>query len=115
MRQVVMLVLPNGKRPVLEWMQAIRDRVTRARIVRGISKLDRNIGIVRSVGNEIMELKLDFGPGYRVYFAIRGEEVVVLLIGGNKGSQSADIAKAQKFWQGYKDDGMPDEYMAPWN
>ena len=60
-----------------------------------------NLGNIRSLGDGVSELKVDFGPGYRVYFGEDGPRVVVLLIGGDKGSQQRDIAKAKDYWRDY--------------
>jgi len=53
------------------------------------------------VGGGVFEARLDFGPGYRIYFGRDGRSVVVLLVGGSKGSQTKDIRRAQRFWQDY--------------
>lgn len=115
LRQVAMLVLPNGRRPFEQWLDGIRDNQTSSRIIVGISKLQSGIGITRSLGDEILELKLDFGPGYRIYFALRGDDDVVLISGGDKNTQSKDIAKARLMWAEFKDDGLPDEYLTSWH
>ncbi len=69
-------------------------------------RLDRvrlgNLGVNRSVGEGVHELKVDYGPGYRVYFARDGERIALLLLGGEKASQGKDILKAKEFWQDYK-------------
>ncbi len=93
----------KGKLPLEEWLQDLRDRKARA-IIRG--RLDRlecgNIGQFRAVGEAIYELKIDFGPGYRVYFGRDGKTVIILLCGGDKSSQRKYIRKAQEYWQDYK-------------
>ncbi len=60
-----------------------------------------NKGNVRAVGEGVSELKVDFGPGYRVYFALEGKALVILLVGGSKGSQKKDIEKANEYWKDY--------------
>lgn len=66
-------------------------------IARRIERLaNGNFGDVKSVGGKVSELRVDFGPGYRVYFVRSGEAVIVLLCGGDKSSQQRDIATAQK-------------------
>ncbi len=59
-----------------------------------------NLGDWKPVGEGVSELKIDFGPGYRVYFGQDGDEVI-LLTGGAKGTQSADVAKAKEYWRDY--------------
>ena len=60
-----------------------------------------NLGDHKDVGEGVWEARLDFGPGYRVYFGKQGEELVLLLIGGDKSSQSKDIKRAKEFWSAY--------------
>lgn len=77
------------------WLDDLRDREARSRIVLRISRLELgHFGDVRPVGGGVSELRVNHGPGYRVYFVRRGETVVVLLCGGDKGSQSRDIGRA---------------------
>jgi len=79
-----------------DWIEALRDRQARARIEIRIKRLSLgNPGDVKSVGQGISEMKIDYGPGYRVYFMRRGPVVVVLLCGGDKRSQDQDIALAK--------------------
>jgi putative addiction module killer protein len=79
------------------WFGSLRDGATRARINIRIRRLSLgNPGNARSVGGGVMELKIDFGPGWRVYYTDHGSELVFLLGGGNKASQSADIEAAKK-------------------
>ncbi|AIK40844.1 MULTISPECIES: type II toxin-antitoxin system RelE/ParE family toxin [Brucella] len=78
------------------WIGALRDRQARARIQARMRRLSLgNPGDVKPVGEGISEMRIDHGPGYRVYFMRRGPVIVVLLCGGDKGSQSRDIALAK--------------------
>jgi len=78
-----------------EWFEGLRDRQARARIDVRIRRLSLgNPGDVRPVGEGVSELRIDYGPGYRVYFVQREEAVVVLLAGGDKRTQERDIQKA---------------------
>lgn len=61
-----------------------------------------NFGDAKSVGDGVFEMRIDYGPGYRLYYALRGSELVLLLIGGDKSSQQKDIAKAKKLNQEYE-------------
>jgi putative addiction module killer protein len=82
----------------------LKDRATRARIDVRIRRLSLgNPGVVKTVGDGVSELKIDFGPGYRVYFGSIGTEIVILLGGGDKGSQSKDIKAAQKLLRELKE------------
>ncbi len=77
------------------WIDNLRDLHARARIQMRIARLARgNPGDVRPVGEGVSELRINCGPGYRVYYVQRGQSLVVLLCGGDKSSQSSDIAKA---------------------
>jgi putative addiction module killer protein len=79
------------------WLRRLRDREARARINIRVRRLSLgNFGDVRPVGGGVSELRIDYGPGYRVYFVQRGSFLVVLLAGGDKGSQRRDIARARE-------------------
>lgn len=78
-----------------KWLESLRDRNARSRVQARIIRLGLgNPGDVKSVGHGVSELRIDYGPGYRVYFIEKGSELVILLAGGNKSTQSNDIKKA---------------------
>lgn len=81
----------------IDWFERLRDREARRRITK---RLDRavggNLGTVRGVGDGVSEMKIDYGPGYRIYFHRRGDVLVILLCGGDKASQDADIENAKR-------------------
>lgn len=80
-----------------QWLDGLRDRVAVARINVRIRRLSLgNPGDVRPIGAGVSELRIDYGPGYRVYFVHRGPEAVVLLCGGDKGTQDRDIEHAKE-------------------
>ncbi|QRK86233.1 type II toxin-antitoxin system RelE/ParE family toxin [Pseudomonas granadensis] len=79
------------------WHRSIRDLQAKVAIARRIDRASTgNLGDTKSVGDGVSEMRLDIGPGYRVYFTIRNGAVIILLAGGDKSSQSADIRRAQK-------------------
>ena len=79
------------------WVRELRDRTARGIILGRIQRLTSgNPGDVKPVGNGISELRIRFGPGYRVYFLRRGKELILLLCGGDKSSQAADIRNAKE-------------------
>jgi putative addiction module killer protein len=89
----------------MAWRAALKDVVVRRRIGARIDRLSfGNFGDVKTVGDGISELRLDFVPGYRLYFVRRGEALVILLCGGDKSSQSRDIDRAKALAQKLKDD-----------
>src|SRR3989337_4208374 len=92
----------TNKKPFKEWMDGL-DINTRAKIR---IRLDRvrlgNLGKNRHVGEGVHELKIDHGPGYRVYYALNGKTVVLLLLGGDKSTQEKDILQAKTYWEDYK-------------
>ena len=94
----------DGKRPYETWLHDLKDAMFRARIRSRIDKVATgNFGDFRSVGDGVSELRFTFGAGFRVYYALNGETMVILLIGGDKSSQDKDIEKAKRFWNDYKE------------
>tara|TARA_R110002167_G_scaffold249382_2_gene455551 strand:- start:427 stop:762 length:336 start_codon:yes stop_codon:yes gene_type:complete len=92
----------EGQRPFEKWFldlnssAALKVRVALARMEAG------NAGDVKSVGNGVSERRIDFGPGYRVYFGKDGNDVIILLAGGTKKGQQRDIELAKRYWADYK-------------
>ena len=83
------------------WLRGLKDSVTRARIAARVQRLAfGNAGDARPVGGGVSELRLHFGPGYRVYFVQHGAVLIVLLCGGDKATQDRDIAQAVRMAQG---------------
>jgi putative addiction module killer protein len=92
----------DGDQPFAEWFGAL-DPVARARVTRAIAQLEQgNFSNVKSVGESVLEYRIDFGPGYRVYFGRDGEALVILLTGGTKKRQQRDIEAAHDYWRAYK-------------
>ena len=80
-----------------KWFKALKDHKARARIDIRIRRLSLgNPGDVKPVGEGVSEMRIDYGPGYRVYFLTKGNELILLLIGGDKSTQEKDIAKAKQ-------------------
>ncbi len=79
------------------WLDGLEDRVTRLRLARRLDKAQRgNLGDVKPVGDNVFEMREFFGPGWRMYYVKQGETLIVMLGGGDKGSQESDIAKAKQ-------------------
>ena len=92
----------DGRSPFAEWFHDL-DSATAARVDRYIRRLESgNFGAAKVVGEGVSELRLDFGPGYRVYFGRDGKALIILLGGGSKRRQDADIAAAIARWQRYQ-------------
>ena len=87
-----------------KWFASLKDRTARARVDIRIRRLSLgNLGIAEPVGEGVSELKIDHGPGYRVYFVQHGGHYVLLLAGGDKSSQARDIRKAKELARKYKE------------
>jgi len=102
-QHIEMYVTPDDRVPFEEWLLALRDARARARIRVRIDRLSLgNPGDAHPVGPGVSELRIDYGPGYRIYFAQSGPTTLLLLWGGDKGTQAADIRKAQDYWVEYQ-------------
>ena len=95
------LVSPQALAPFAEWLSPIKDKVTVARIRSRLRRVEDTgkLGDYRSVGDGVFEFRLQFGAGYRVYFGRIADDAILLLRGGEKGSQSRDIEKAKADWK----------------
>jgi putative addiction module killer protein len=92
----------GGHSPFAEWFNEL-DAVTAARVDRYIRRLEAgNFSAAKSLRDGVFELRLDFGPGYRVYYGREGRTIIILLGGGTKRRQDADIAAAMGRWKRYK-------------
>jgi putative addiction module killer protein len=87
-----------------KWFAALKDRNARMRIDVRIRRMSLgNPGDVKPVGEGVSELRIDYGPGYRIYFVQRGEVLIILLCGGDKSTQSGDIQKAHQLVRSVKE------------
>jgi putative addiction module killer protein len=102
-REIRKLELQGGRVPFDEWFDSLRDAKMRASVDARLARVRAgNFGDAKSVGAGVFELRIALGPGLRVYYGLHGERVVVLLGGGDKGSQSRDVQRAQQLWQQFK-------------
>lgn len=101
--EIEYLILPNGKAPVIEWLNSL-DSITRKRINQRILRIeDGNFGDSKKLSEDISELRFAFGKGYRIYYTEENNKIILLINGGDKSKQSKDIEKAQellKQWRG---------------
>jgi putative addiction module killer protein len=101
--EVDVYVAEDGRAPFTEWPESLGDREAAARIRFRLARVRLgNFGVWRSVGGGVMELKVDVGPGYRMYFGQFGSRLVILLCGGSKKTQRRDIVKAKTYWADYR-------------
>lgn len=102
-QEVRVYACPDGSEPFTEWLRRLRDGAGRNRIRQRLARVRLgNFGDARNVGNGVHELRIHTGPGYRIYFGREGDTVVILLGGGDKGSQVRDIERAHSHWRDYR-------------
>jgi putative addiction module killer protein len=101
-RKVVEYLESGGGSPFKKWFDSL-DAVAAAKITTALYRLEQgNTSNAKAVGKGVAEYRIDFGPGYRIYFGQEADVLVILLGGGTKKGQSADIGRAQLRWQEYK-------------
>lgn len=94
---------PDGRSPYRAWLQSL-DVPTRARVQARVLRFEMgNLGDHKAVGDGVFEARFGFGPGYRIYFGIHARTVVLLLLGGDKGSQTRDIRQAKRHWTDFQE------------
>jgi putative addiction module killer protein len=102
-KKLQIYVTEDGRAPFSEWLASLRELKARAKIR---VRLDRaslgNFGDCHGVGDGVQELRIDYGPGYRVYFGQEGATIVLLLCGGDKSTQTKDIEIAKGYWNEYR-------------
>ncbi|HZP04440.1 MAG TPA: type II toxin-antitoxin system RelE/ParE family toxin [Terracidiphilus sp.] len=93
---------PDGRNRFGDWFDGLNSEAAR-KITTALYRVGLgNFSNVKGVGAGVFECRVDFGPGYRIYFGKDGEQIVILLCGGAKQRQQADIASAKQYWQDYK-------------
>ncbi|MCD4814399.1 type II toxin-antitoxin system RelE/ParE family toxin [bacterium] len=101
-RVILQFETSEGKCPFRKWLLSLHDEKVRAQVR---ARLDRlrlgNSGDHRFLGEGIQELRIHYGPGYRIYYGEQGRKIVLLLYGGIKNTQKQDIRKAKQYWQDY--------------
>jgi putative addiction module killer protein len=99
-REIRKLELQDGLVPFDEWFDSLRDKRMQAAVDARLARVRAgNFGDFKSVGSGVFELRIDLGPGLRVYYGLHGRQIVVLLGGGDKRRQQRDITRAQQLWQ----------------
>lgn len=103
MYQVLDYLSPEGHDPYSQWLMGLSDRRARARILTRIGRMAAgNFGDCKPISDGVWELRIDWGPGYRVYYAQAGKRLILLLAGGDKRKQQADIAAAVSRWHDWQ-------------
>jgi putative addiction module killer protein len=102
-KELHIYVMEDGRAPFSDWLASLHDLKARSKIR---VRLDRvslgNLGDCHGVGDGVQELRIDYGPGYRVYFGQVGSAIVLLLCGGDKSTQAKDIEQAKRYWSEYR-------------
>jgi putative addiction module killer protein len=102
-KEVVAFRARDGRVPFEEWLDDLKDKRAVARVLARLARVRQgNLGDCKPVGEGVSELRVDYGPGYRVYFGQKGRTLVVLLCGGDKRTQDRDIRLAKQFWREFK-------------
>ena len=105
-KRVILYRDSTGREPLADWLNRLRDARTRRRILQRLARLQSgHYGDYRLLRKGVYELRLDFGPGFRVYFGEDRNTIVVLLCGGDKSSQRRDIERAENYWTEYRKHG----------
>ena len=102
-KEVIIYAKEDETEPFTDWLEGLKDKQTLKRIQTRLLRLEqRNYGDYKSLKDGIFELRLMFGSGYRIYFGEDGHKLVVLLMGGDKNTQTQDIEQAKAYWKEYK-------------
>jgi len=100
MYQITDYLTEDGRDPMKDWLASLADRQARARIMVRLQRMATgNFGDCKPLAGGVWELRIDHGPGYRVYYTRAGKKLVLLLIGGDKRKQQADIDTAMAYWK----------------
>ena len=93
----------HGTSLYADWLKSLRDARAKAKIVLRVDRMELGLfGDSQSIGDGLSELRIHYGPGYRVYYGKEGQQIYLLLCGGDKSSQSKDIKKAKACWKNHK-------------
>ena len=101
-RKIFFFQTMDGRSPARDWLDRIEGQPAYNRVMARLDRVEEgNFGEHRPVGEGVSELVINFGPGYRVYYGLDGADIVILLVGGTKATQRADIETAKGYWSQY--------------
>ena len=102
-KQSIIYKTHTGVEPYAEYVDSLKDREGAAKIRARVTRAEfGNLGDHRSIGHGIVELRIHYGPGYRIYVGLHGQELIVLLVAGDKRSQDKDIRNATRHWADFR-------------
>ncbi len=101
-KKIIYFVTENGSSPFEDWFNKL-DKLVRVIVIRTIQRVAKGGAkkSIKALKDGVFEMKVPHGPGYRVYFAEDGDDIIILLVGGDKKTQSRDIDKAKEYWRNY--------------
>lgn len=104
MHEILHYLTPEDERDLyVEWLGRLRDTTAKIAVVRRVTRIEQgNFGDHKFCRDGVWELRVDVGAGYRVYYAVAGKQVILLLCGGDKRAQDADIRRACEYWQDWQ-------------
>jgi putative addiction module killer protein len=103
MYQIENYLTADGRDPFNDWLKALADRRARAFALVRVGRMEAGVfGDCKPVGDGVWEARIDYGPGYRVYYTRAGSRLILLLMGGDKRKQNADIARAVDYWKDWQ-------------
>ena len=103
MHEIQDYITTEGRDPFKDWVSKLADRMARARVLARVQRLAAgNFGDCKPLDGGVWELRIDHGPGYRVYYALAGKRLILLLVGGDKRRQQSDIESAVAFWNDWQ-------------
>src|SRR5687767_9988515 len=101
--EILHYLTASGRDPYQEWVDNLKDLTGRIAVQRRVDRVtEGNFGDHKPLQGGVSELRIDLGPGYRVYYALEGSTIVLLLCGGIKRTQDADIQRALRYWRDYQ-------------
>jgi putative addiction module killer protein len=104
MNEIEHYLTPSGEDPYQQWYMRLKDNTAKARITTRVMRLAADLpGDCKPVAKGVWELRIDHGPGYRIYYAKAGRQLILLLLGADKRRQQADIERALGYWADYQE------------